>query len=309
MARTLFDKIWEAHEVAPGLIYIDLHLVHEVTSPQAFESLRLAGRSGPARRPHARDGRPQRADRRLHRRCADPRPPLARAGRDARAQLPRVRRARLLDRLEPPGDRARDRARAGRDAARDDDRLRRLAHLHARRLRRAGLRHRDERGRARPGHADAAAGEAALDGHPLRGRARLRRDREGPDPRHDRPDRDRRRSRARHRVRRPRDREALDGGPDDRLQHDDRGRRPRGHDRARRHDVRVGRSAARRRRPSCPDEWRDLHTDDGAAFDKEVVGGRGRAVARRSPGARRPGWSCRSPRPCPSRRPRPTSAR
>ena len=44
MPRTLFDKIWEAHEVAEGILYIDLHLVHEVTSPQAFESLRLAGR-------------------------------------------------------------------------------------------------------------------------------------------------------------------------------------------------------------------------------------------------------------------------
>ncbi|HWF55085.1 MAG TPA: 3-isopropylmalate dehydratase large subunit [Solirubrobacteraceae bacterium] len=49
MPKSLFDKIWEAHEVAPGLIYIDLHLVHEVTSPQAFDGLRLAGR--PARRP------------------------------------------------------------------------------------------------------------------------------------------------------------------------------------------------------------------------------------------------------------------
>jgi 3-isopropylmalate/(R)-2-methylmalate dehydratase large subunit len=47
--RSLFDKIWDAHEVAEGLIYVDLHLVHEVTSPQAFESLRLAGR--PVRRP------------------------------------------------------------------------------------------------------------------------------------------------------------------------------------------------------------------------------------------------------------------
>ncbi|MFZ0384572.1 MAG: 3-isopropylmalate dehydratase large subunit [Solirubrobacteraceae bacterium] len=45
MPKTLFDKIWEAHEVAPGLIYIDLHLVHEVTSPQAFDGLRLAGRA------------------------------------------------------------------------------------------------------------------------------------------------------------------------------------------------------------------------------------------------------------------------
>jgi 3-isopropylmalate/(R)-2-methylmalate dehydratase large subunit len=47
--RTLFEKIWDDHVVhsAPGepdLLYIDLHLVHEVTSPQAFESLRLAGR-------------------------------------------------------------------------------------------------------------------------------------------------------------------------------------------------------------------------------------------------------------------------
>ena len=43
-ATTLFDKIWSAHEVAPGSLYIDLHLVHEVTSPQAFDGLRLAGR-------------------------------------------------------------------------------------------------------------------------------------------------------------------------------------------------------------------------------------------------------------------------
>jgi len=49
MPKTLFEKIWDAHEVAPGLIYIDLHLVHEVTSPQAFDGLRLAGRK--VRRP------------------------------------------------------------------------------------------------------------------------------------------------------------------------------------------------------------------------------------------------------------------
>ncbi len=49
MPKTLFDRIWEAHEVAPGLIYIDLHLVHEVTSPQAFDGLRMNGRS--VRRP------------------------------------------------------------------------------------------------------------------------------------------------------------------------------------------------------------------------------------------------------------------
>ncbi|EDM74379.1 isopropylmalate isomerase large subunit [Plesiocystis pacifica SIR-1] len=52
--RTLFDKIWDAHVVcerpaAPPLVYIDLQLLHEVTSPQAFEGLRLAER--PVRRP------------------------------------------------------------------------------------------------------------------------------------------------------------------------------------------------------------------------------------------------------------------
>jgi 3-isopropylmalate/(R)-2-methylmalate dehydratase large subunit len=42
--KTMFEKIWEAHEVRDELIYIDLHLVHEVTSPQAFEGLRMTGR-------------------------------------------------------------------------------------------------------------------------------------------------------------------------------------------------------------------------------------------------------------------------
>src|SRR5215510_14348481 len=51
---TLFEKLWQAHVVReargePTLLYIDLHLVHEVTSPQAFEGLRLAGRK--VRRP------------------------------------------------------------------------------------------------------------------------------------------------------------------------------------------------------------------------------------------------------------------
>jgi 3-isopropylmalate/(R)-2-methylmalate dehydratase large subunit len=49
MPKTMFDKLWEAHEVSDGLIYVDLHLVHEVTSPQAFDGLRLAERG--VRRP------------------------------------------------------------------------------------------------------------------------------------------------------------------------------------------------------------------------------------------------------------------
>ena len=54
MGKTLAEKVWESHVVhqaegEPDLIYIDLHLLHEVTSPQAFDGLRLAGR--PVRRP------------------------------------------------------------------------------------------------------------------------------------------------------------------------------------------------------------------------------------------------------------------
>jgi 3-isopropylmalate/(R)-2-methylmalate dehydratase large subunit len=49
MAKNLFEKIWDAHEVDRDLIYVDLHLVHEVTSPQAFDGLRLADRE--VRRP------------------------------------------------------------------------------------------------------------------------------------------------------------------------------------------------------------------------------------------------------------------
>ncbi|CAB4578875.1 MAG: 3-isopropylmalate dehydratase large subunit [Actinobacteria bacterium] len=55
MAKTLSEKVWDAHVVAegegnsPDLLYVDLHLVHEVTSPQAFDGLRTAGRK--VRRP------------------------------------------------------------------------------------------------------------------------------------------------------------------------------------------------------------------------------------------------------------------
>ena len=55
MGTTLAEKVWADHLVAegsdgtPDLLYIDLHLIHEVTSPQAFEGLRMAGR--PVRRP------------------------------------------------------------------------------------------------------------------------------------------------------------------------------------------------------------------------------------------------------------------
>ena len=54
MGRTLAEKVWDEHVVRsargePDLLFIDLHLIHEVTSPQAFDGLRLAGRT--VRRP------------------------------------------------------------------------------------------------------------------------------------------------------------------------------------------------------------------------------------------------------------------
>ena len=54
MGQTLSEKVWERHVVRrvegePDLLYIDLHLVHEVTSPQAFDGLRMNGRT--VRRP------------------------------------------------------------------------------------------------------------------------------------------------------------------------------------------------------------------------------------------------------------------
>src|SRR5208283_5587450 len=54
-ARTLFEKVWAAHEVlpetpdTPAVLYVDLHLIHEVTSPQAFSVLQSLGL--PVRRP------------------------------------------------------------------------------------------------------------------------------------------------------------------------------------------------------------------------------------------------------------------
>ena len=112
----------------PDLLYIDLHLVHEVTSPQAFDGLRLAGRAGAPPRPHARHRGPQR-----------PRPSTSTSRsptRSSRTQVETlrtqrrgVRRPAAPARRRRAGHRARRRPAARPDPARHDDRLRRLAHL------------------------------------------------------------------------------------------------------------------------------------------------------------------------------------
>ena len=79
MPRTLYDKIWDDHVVetegGSSLIYIDRHLIHEVTSPQAFEGLRISGRKVRAPEKDARRRRPQHPDdrpERRHRRSREP---------------------------------------------------------------------------------------------------------------------------------------------------------------------------------------------------------------------------------------------
>ena len=84
MGKTLSEKVWDDHVVRsaegePDLLFIDLHLVHEVTSPQAFDGLRQAGPSGAPARPHAGHRGPQHPD--AEHRPADRRPGVADPGR------------------------------------------------------------------------------------------------------------------------------------------------------------------------------------------------------------------------------------
>ena len=152
MPKTMFDKIWEAHEVAEGLIYVDLHLVHEVTSPQAFDGLRLEGRQGSQAGQDGGHRRPQRPDGRHPDRPPDRRRAVAGAGRDAGAKLRRVRNPDLLPGVRPTGHRARDRSGARALPAGPCDRLRGQPHVHSRRVRRGGHGDRDIGGRARARH-------------------------------------------------------------------------------------------------------------------------------------------------------------
>ena len=273
MPKTMFDKIWEAHEVSDGLIYIDLHLVHEVTSPQAFDGLRLADR--PVRRPT----RPW------------PPPTTTRptdgtmAARLIADQLSRVQVETLERNCEEFG-----------------------IPIYSLGSDRQGIVHviGPELGVTQPGmtivcgdsHTSTHGAFGALAfgigtsevEHVLAtqclvqkrpktmrinysGELRHGRHPEGPDPGDDRPPRHRRHDRLRGRVRRAGDRGALDAGPDDDLQHDDRGRRPGRDDRPRRDHLRVGQGPPGGARPTSTPRsarWRELPTEPGASFDTEV---------------------------------------
>ena len=254
MAQTLAEKVWERHVVhradgEPDLLYVDLHLVHEVTSPQAFDGLRMHGRT--VRRPDltvaTMDHNVPTTDGPVTDEVS------ARQMRGPPDECRRVRRSRSTRGGSRPGHRARDRSGDGLHAARHDDRLRRLAHLAptapSARSRSASARARSSTcSPRRPCRSIAAKTMAVtVEGDLPEGVCS-----QGRHPRHHQPHRHRRRRGPRDRVPRLGDPRALDGRPHDDLQHVDRGRRTRRHGRARRHHVRL------RRGPSARTEGRRL---------------------------------------------------
>ena len=158
--RTLSQKVWDDHVVHASRRRARPALHRPPPrprghQPQAFDGLRLAGRT--VRRPDltvATEDHNVPTDRHPP---ADRRPDLAPSrsrccGRTAPSSASRL----LPDGRPRPGHRARDRPRAGPDPAGHDHRLRRQPHLDPRRVRGAGLRHRHQRGRARARHPDPA---------------------------------------------------------------------------------------------------------------------------------------------------------
>ena len=164
---TLFEKLWERHlvrpqtDATPAVLYIDLHLVHEVTSAQAFTELRNARPEGARAAAHDRDDGSLHADdagRLQGDAGARPERAVAQgAARSAREELRGVRHPAARAGRQAAGDRARDRTRARAHAARHDRGVRRQPHEHARRVRRAGVRDRHVAGGARARVAVSAA--------------------------------------------------------------------------------------------------------------------------------------------------------
>ena len=178
--RTLYEKIWDAHVVerrddGTCLIYIDRHLVHEVTSPQAFEGLRAGRAQGAPARPDAGRApttisRPRRASTPTAARLpiADPASAEQLAALEANVAefgvpyIDDIAAEQGIVHVVGPG--------AGLHPAGHHPGLRRQPHRGARRARRAGLRHRHQRGRACARHPDPAAEAVEDDGDPGRRR-------------------------------------------------------------------------------------------------------------------------------------------
>ena len=247
MGETLLKKVWDLHTVrqlptGQTQLFIGLHLVHEVTSPQAFDTLRANGWTVPFL---------DRTFATVDHIVPTLRAPPSRSGRDgrghdglARAQRARFRHPLRRARRHPAGHRSCHRARARAHAARDDDRLRRQPHLHARRVRVGGVRHRHVAGARRARVAVSGAGAAQGAAHPGHRHAAQGRLRQGRHSRHHPAARRAGRQRLRLRVRRRRRGPHVDGRADDDLQHVDRGRRARRLREPRRHHRGVRARAA-----------------------------------------------------------------
>ena len=301
MPRTMFDKIWRSHEVADGLIYIDLHLVHEVTSPQAFDGLRIEGRT--VRRPDKTvatadhnvptDGTPAArliADElsrvqveTLERNCEEFGIPLYSLGSD-RQGIVHVIGPELG--LTQPGltivcgdshtsTHGAFGALAFGIGTSEVEHVLATQCLVQRRPKTMRISYAGELGHG-VGAKDlilatiGRLGTGGMAGHAVEyaGETIAR---------------------------------ALDGEPDDDLQHDDRGRRPRRDDRARRDDLRVDRRSSRGpRRPRGGGRRMAPAADRGGCGLRHRDRGRRRARSRRwSPGERTRPRSSRSPAPCP----------
>ena len=283
MGSTLAEKLWASHLVRsaagePDLLYIDMHLIHEVTSPQAFDGLRLAGRG--VRRPEltlaTEDHNVPTTD--LLAPIADP---------VSRIQVETLRRncEEFGIALYPMGHSEQGIVHVigpqlGITQPGMTLGLRRFAHLDPRRVRCAGVRDRNQPGRARAGHPDPAAGASQDDGGDRRGAAAARRHAQGSDPGADRAGRHRRRSGLHGGVPRrglPADEH---GGPDDRVQHEHRVGRPGRADRPGPDHLRLPARAS-----ACADRGRLGRR--GAGLDEPGHRPR-RGVRRRdSPGSRR----------------------
>ena len=222
--RNLYEKIWDAHVVARRedgtcLLYIDRHLIHEVTSPQAFDGLRLRGRR--VRRPDLTLAVPDHnlpTTPRVERRPAIDRRPRrgsSGAGDHRRSPFPisPIRRGR--------GDRPCRWPRAGSPAG--HDRVAATAIPPPMEPSARCLRHRHQRGRACAGDPDAVDAAVLVDGGPRLRYARLRCRPQGPGARDHRPGRQRRRGRPRHRISRRHVRADEHRGPAHDRQHVDRG--------------------------------------------------------------------------------------
>ena len=124
---TLSQKVWDAHVVheepgAPSLIYVDLHLVHEVTSPQAFQGLRERGLK--VRRPDLTIATTDHSIPTTDRSLPILDPIAAKQITQLETELPGIRHLALRRAFDPSGHRARDRAGTGPHAAGHDGRLR-----------------------------------------------------------------------------------------------------------------------------------------------------------------------------------------